>query len=102
MAQRRLAVPQQTEDLPTLRAAFTAPHCTPAAVTGFTAKATNGAVTIVPAPLLWTSAAGRIAIAFPASSFADQPAGAYIFTAAAVNADGTGSQCNPGAQFNIV
>lgn len=74
----------------------------PAAITGYTAKAVKGGATVVPVPLLWSSAAGRVAIAFSAASFADQPEGAYTFTAAATNADGTGAACSPGVQFTIL
>lgn len=49
---------------------------------------------MAPVPLLWTGdSRRRVNVTFPASAFVSQPDGRYVFSAAAVNADGTSEDC---------
>lgn len=73
-----------------------------AAVTDYKIKAVQGNVTVTTPYVLWRRRGdGSLGLSFPASAFLGQPAGKYVFTAAAVNADGTGPDCSPGVTWEL-
>ncbi|PRW50856.1 flagellar motor rotation isoform A [Chlorella sorokiniana] len=74
-----------------------------AEVTDYEVKAVQGAVTITPPVDKWRRREdGAVALSFPASAFVGKPAGDYVFTATAINADGTGPECSPGVTWELV
>ena len=73
-----------------------------AAISSFTAQAALGGQAIAPTPPLWTGdTQRRVNITFPAAAFVGRPDGAYTFSAAAINADGSSEACNRPRTFNI-